>query len=775
MSVGDPIDMSPHPSAFLSGNASRVLHARYLKRDEEGRTVETPEEMFERVAQVVSGAERQYGASNGDLETLRAQYYTMMASCTFMPNSPTLMNAGRGNGMLSACFVIPVEDSIESIFSAVKQTALVQKAGGGTGFSFSRLRPKGDRVTSSGGTTSGPLSFMRVFAEATNAVQQGAFRRGANMGILRVDHPDIIDFINAKQDLCDFTNFNLSIAVTEDFMAAATADPAATHMVTNPRTDESCTLAKEGGCWSVGEILDLIALRAWQTGEPGLIFIDRMNEANPTPNIGAFESTNACGEQPLLPRESCNLGSINLIKFVRTETGRRFLDFDRLSETARNATRFLDDVIDATTFPLPEFEAAAKGNRKIGLGVMGFADSLFSLGISYDSEEALDLGAKIMQVINQASHETSVELAEQRGVFPNWEGSTWADRGIEIRNACTTCVAPTGSISVIAGCSGGIEPAFALAFSRNVLDGSTLPEVNAVFEKTAREEGFYTEALMREVAEVGSVQGMKQVPEHWRRVFVTAHDIAPEWHVRMQAAFQEHCDASISKTINLKNSATQQDVRNALILAHKLGCKGVTVYRDGCRANQPMSLQQGQDTPLATAKPIDLPEIMPAVRIKQLTPFGNMHVKVVIDPRDRAEREVFAQLGKGGDLANSDLEAICRLISLYLRLGGHLEDVLGQLEGIGSSLTLPTKDGTITSLSDGLAKAIAKYTQARKNHGIEGIFKGKKASKTLSRGSTHAGNEAQKYRIRCPMPECSGVLSFQEGCALCHACGFSLC
>lgn len=764
----------------ISSNGKAVLEARYLRRDTEGKVEETPTQMLRRVADGAAAAEIGYGMGPAQVREISDDFYRIMDEGEFLPNSPTLMNAGREDGMLSACSVIPILDSVESIFSAVRHAALVQKAGGGTGFSFSRLRPTGDLVASSGGTTSGPISFMRVFAEATNAIQQGSFRRGANMGILRIDHPDIIDFIDAKRDPRVFTNFNFSVAVSNQFMETLLTDPDAHHIVVNPRTGLSSALVEEDGePWSVGQLFDRIVFRAWETGEPGVVFIDVMNEANPTPHIGAFESTNACGEQPLLPYESCNLGSINLLPFVRVDNGPSSIDREGLASCVRTATRFLDDVIDVARFPLPEFADAAKGNRKIGLGIMGFADALFALQIPYDSEEAIELGAEIMQLVNDESHKASIKLAEERGTFPNWKGSTWANRGIRIRNACTTCVAPTGSISVIAGCSGGIEPAFALGFSRKVLDGQELVEMNSVLEDAAHSENILTNEFLRDVAQSGSIQSMRDVPEHLRRVFVTAHDIAPKWHVRMQAAFQQHCDASISKTINLKNNATRTEVRDALLLAYHLGCKGVTVYRDRCRRDQPMAVRMREDTSHDVAKPMDLPCIMPATRVKQSTPFGNMHVKVVVDPDDKREREVFAQLGKGGDLANSDLEAICRLVSLYLRVNGDLNDVISQLKGIGSSLSIPTKEGRISSLADGLARALTKYRSARDVVGLESLLLGRSSDdvpanipKAVFPDPHGSRVAAHGFRLKCV---CGSDLFFTEGCVKCFGCGFSEC
>lgn len=415
----------PKDDVTLSQNGLRVLEARYLKRGSDGGLEETPSELFHRVGRAVAEAERAYGADQEQVDLRAGEYQRLMASGTFLPNSPTLMNAGRDRGMLSACFVIPIEDSVESIFSAIHKTALIQKAGGGTGYSFSRLRPKGSRVASSGGSTSGPVSFMRVFAEATNAIQQGAFRRGANMGIMRVDHPDIIEFIDAKREPGELSNFNISVAVTDDFVRSAVKSPDAPHIVVNPRTGERHRLRRADGFWTAGELLELIVTRAWESGEPGVVFIDAMNRANPTPMLGAFEATNACGEQPLLAYESCNLGSINLTRFVRDADGKRWLDLEALGRCARKATRFLDNVIDSAHFPLPEFEDAARANRKIGLGVMGFADALFMLGTPYDSEDALDLASEVMRTVNEESHAASTALAEQRGCFPNWEGSTW--------------------------------------------------------------------------------------------------------------------------------------------------------------------------------------------------------------------------------------------------------------------------------------------------------------------------------------------------------------
>lgn len=773
--------------ARMTRNAQAVLAARYLKKDKNGQPIETAEELFDRVATAVAAAEKGYGMSDSAVETVRDAFYEMMIKVEFLPNSPTLMNAGRSMGMLSACFVLPVEDSIDGIFASIKNTALIQKAGGGTGFSFSRLRPEGDLVASSGGTTSGPISFMKVFSEATNAIQQGAFRRGANMGMLRIDHPNIIQFINAKQDLGELTNFNLSVSVTDEFMKKVKMTPEDEHLVRNPRNNEESTIKKEdGSSWKVGELFDFIVSRAWKTGEPGVIFIDRINRDNPTPHIGEIESTNPCGEQPLLPYESCNLGSINLMKFVKETDGTKAFDYETFSRTVHLATRFLDDVIDINKFPIPEIEKMARANRKIGLGLMGFADLLYALGIPYNSTDGIEMGENIMKALNDESHLASQKLAEERGAFPNWKGSTWEQNGIRMRNACTTTVAPTGTISIIANCSGGIEPLFSLVFFRNVLEGQQLMEVNEQFEKAAKEKGFYCAEMMETVATRGSIQKIAEIPDEMKKAFVTAHDISPEWHIRMQAAFQKYCDASISKTINFPYEAIDDDVRNIFLMAYDQECKGVTVYRDGCRENQPMALsgsakdgkRQLADT---VVKPVSIPEIMPAIKIKQMTPFGNMHVKIVVDPRTGLEREVFAQLGKGGDLANSDLEAICRVISLYLRINGSIADIVSQLGGIGSSLSISTKDGRITSLADGLARAIEKYRRAKEIAGLEALLLCKVDLARLEKGLKMMGWAANgdestasgAFKVKCP--DCSGELVFEEGCVLCPSCGYSKC
>jgi len=537
----------------LTVNAVNVLKKRYLLKDEKGQVVETPDHMFRRVAEAVASAEKNYDP-RADVESLREEFYRMMVSLEYLPNSPTLMNAGTEVGQLSACFVLPVEDSIPGIFDAVKNMALVHKSGGGTGFSFSRLRPRGDVVQSTMGIASGPISFMRIFDVTTEVIRQGGRRRGANMGILRCDHPDILDFITTKD--------------TEGLI------------LRNPRNGAVT------GSLHARDVFNLIVTQAWRTGDPGLIFLDTINRANPTPHLGEIEATNPCGEQPLLPWESCNLGSINLKAMV--ENGR--LNRDKLARTIHSAVHFLDNVIDINKWPLQETEEVTRGNRKIGLGVMGFADALLMMGIPYDSEGALQAAEEIAATLEEESHRASSLLAEKRGVFPNYPGSIWEEKGMPMRNATTVTIAPTGTISIIAGCSSGIEPLFAIAFVRNVIEGTQLMEINPVFEEAAREGGFYSNDLMMEIARSGTIQHLDAVPEEVRRIFVTAFDIEPEWHVRMQAVFQKHCDNAVSKTINFPSDASIDDIEAAYRLAYELGCKGITVYRYGSKREQVLYL-----------------------------------------------------------------------------------------------------------------------------------------------------------------------------------------
>ena len=608
------IDPVPGDDPILTENALKVLQSRYLIKDPQGKCVETPAQLLSRVASLIAEAEGKYGASATEIERWHKRYYDLMASLRFLPNSPALMNARR-RGMLSACFVLPVEDSIEGIFEAIKQTALIQQAGGGTGFSFDRLRPTGDRVASSGGTTSGPISFWRVFCETTNAIQQGAFRRGANMGMMSVEHPDILKFLYAKQNLKAFTNFNISVKITDNWMQKVLKSGKTLHIVKNPRTGQEYLLprrlnfadytindlrecagaGKPAGepasrFYTVGDVWKLIVTCAHKTGEPGVAFIDRINRDNPTPSLGQIEATNPCGEQPLLPYEACTLGSVNLARFVTVTQAGADMDWPQLAETVKLAVRFLDNVVDACDYPVEDSARLAHANRKIGLGVMGFADCLFALGIPYDSPQGVAFGAAVMKFVNDNARQASAELAKLRGPFPNWNQSIWREQKNVVRNASITCVAPTGTISIIADCSCGIEPVYSLVFMRQVLDGARMLQINPVFRRIAESAGFYGSKLERQIAKTGSIQEITRIPPRIRRVFKAAYDIQPQWHIRMQAAFQQHCDAAVSKTINFNEKTTPHAVDRAYRLAYHLGCKGVTVYRRGSRDQEPMSL-----------------------------------------------------------------------------------------------------------------------------------------------------------------------------------------
>ena len=552
----------------LTDNALKVLNARYLLKDEKGGVVETPEQMFRRVARNVADAEKLY---NDDALYWENRFYDIMTSLKFLPNSPTLMNAGKSMGQLAACFVLPVEDSMKSIFDTLKHAALILQSGGGTGFSFSRLRPRADIVRSTGGIASGPVSFMKIYNTATEVIKQGGARRGANMGILRIDHPDILEFIKVKRREGELTNFNISVAVTDAFMEALKADRE--YNLINPRSGEAA------GSLSAKIVFEEIVKSAWETGDPGLIFIDRINRANPTPHIGSFESTNPCGEQPLLPYEACVLGSLNLSKYVKDKD----IDYDALADDIKIAVRFLDDAIDVNIYPLPEIERMHKGNRKIGLGVMGWADMLILLGIPYNNKKAFDLARKIMRFITDKARDASVELAKKRGAFQNFKGSVYDAPGMpEVRNATTTTIAPTGTLATIAGCSSGIEPLFAIAYKRFVLD-TELYEINGYFVETAKKRGFYSETLMNKIYETGNLKGIREIPADVRKLFKTALEIPLEDHIEMQAAFQEYTDNAVSKTINLPNRAKQEDVANAYLMSYDKGVKGITVFRYGAK------------------------------------------------------------------------------------------------------------------------------------------------------------------------------------------------
>ncbi len=733
---------SPMP---LTKNALTVLERRYLKRDEKGLVLETPANMFERVAEAIAAPDTKFD-QNADVKKLATDFYTMMTSLDFLPNSPTLMNAGRPLGQLSACFVLPVADSMESIFEAIKNTALIHKSGGGTGFSFSRIRPANDVVLSTKGVSSGPLSFMKVFDAATETIKQGGTRRGANMGILRVDHPDIMDFIMCKRDQTVLTNFNISVGITETFMEAVKND--AEYDIISPRTGEVCNRM------SAAKVFDHIIDLAWSNGEPGIIFLDRLNRDNPTPHIGEIESTNPCGEQPLLPYESCNLGSINLNNMVKKGQ----VDWGKLRDTVHLAVHFLDNVIEANNYPIPEIAEMSKANRKIGLGIMGWADMLILLGISYRAQEAADLGAKLMKFINDESHDASRKLAQQRGAFLNFSGSVYDTRQEPpIRNATCTTIAPTGTISIIANSSSGVEPLFAVSYVRQVMDNDILVEVNPLFEKIAKERGFYSPELMKLIAEKGSIVDFEQIPEDVRKVFVTAHDITPEDHIRMQAAFQQHTDNAVSKTVNFCNSATRDDVANVYRLAHQSGCKGVTIYRDGSRDCQVLSVQKSTDgnaaVPMENKKDTrkrDRPRTLNGATYQMETGCGPLYITINEDSHGLFE--VFTTMGKAGGCAASQCEALGRLVSMAWRSGVQARQTVKQLVGISCHKPAGFGANRVTSCADALAKAIQMHMQAEEDEDMQ--------------YHTSGGGAC---------PECGGPIEHEGGCCVCHSCGYSEC
>ena len=733
------------PGINLTENAIRVLKTRYLKKDKQGRVIETQEEMFRRVAQTIASAELIYDPK-ADIKTREEEFYQLMANLEFLPNSPTLMNAGRELGQLSACFVLPVEDSMESIFNAVKYTALIHKSGGGTGFSFSRLRPEGDFVKSTSGVASGPVSFMEVFDTTTDVTKQGGTRRGANMAILNVDHPDIMKFIKAKDDPTTLTNFNISVAVTTEFMEAVKAG--ADYNLINPRTKEVVTKL------NAKEVFDKIVAMAWKTGDPGIVFIDQINKDNPTPQLGKIESTNPCGEQPLLPYESCNLGSINLAKMLRTTNGTIEIDYPKLAETAKIAVRFLDNVIDVNKFPLPEIDEMTKKSRKIGLGVMGFADMLIELGIPYNSEEALEIASGVMRFINEEAYKASAELAKERGVFPAFKGSIYdVPGGLRVRNASCTTIAPTGTLSIIAGCSSGIEPLFALSYTRNILDGAQLVEVNPYFEEVAKSEGFYSEELMQQLADGARLHEIEGVPDGIKQVFVTAHEISPEWHVRMQAAFQKSTDNAVSKTVNFPQKATREDIVKVYMLAYEKRLKGITIYRDRSREAQPLSTIQVEKVEGAVLTPRRRSKITTGVTERVTTGCGYLYVTVNSDAQGICE--VFSSLGKAGGCASAQLEATCRLISLALRSGIDIASVVRQLRGIRCPSIAWEEGKSILSCADAIASVLEKH--------ISGDNKPKLEDYGLAKNLTG----------QCP--ECGNLLVYQEGCFICPTCGYTKC
>ncbi|HWE40921.1 MAG TPA: vitamin B12-dependent ribonucleotide reductase [Gemmatimonadaceae bacterium] len=822
----------PSGPVTLSQNARTVLAKRYLVKDDKGKPVESPEDLFWRVATVVAEADRRYGASEGAVHAVAEEFYGLMTQRRFEPNSPTLMNAGRPLGQLSACFVLPVEDSLSNgqngIYDTLRSMAIIHQSGGGTGFSFSRLRQRGAMVRSTTGVASGPISFMKLYDASTDAVKQGGTRRGANMGILRVDHPDILEFIACKEDLTQVTNFNISVAVTTEFMNAVKSK--SDYPLRDTKTGKEVARLDANMVW------DKMILGAWRTGEPGCFYIDEANRYNPVPHLGQYEATNPCGEQPLLPYDVCNLGSINVGLYVRDGV----MDWDAFRRDIHLSTHLLDNIIDVNKYPLPEIDALSKRIRRIGLGLMGFADMLVRLGIPYDSAEGVEMGRRVMEFLDVESKKESERLAKERGAFPEWARSIWGPdetcardpQGNRIRpmqmlrNCNVTTIAPTGTISIIAGCSSGLEPLFAVAFMRNQA-GVMMPDVNEDFVAIAKREGWYSDELMERIAKTGTVEH-PEVPKKWQRVFVTANAIAPEWHVRMQAAFQQHCDSAISKTTNFAHTATVEDVRAIYELAYELKCKGVTVYRDGSRDNQVLSTgateqaaanrdgaasekrQLGELQGTLAEKDNEIerlrkalfeseaenlqrrakrarPDRLRGTTIRKETPLGTMFVNITEDDRGQPF-EVFVTLGKAGGSAMADAEAMGRLISLALRSGIPMMEVHKQLRGISSDRAVGLGPSKVLSVPDAIGIALYEWWQDKQGVQQELLANGGSSaparevvqpSPVAAQGGAQPmpGFEydggAQGFMGTCP--DCGSQMEYAEGCVKCHVCGFSEC
>jgi ribonucleoside-diphosphate reductase alpha chain len=783
---------------MFSKNSLNILEKRYLLKDKNGQIIETVEGLFTRVARDIASAETIYNPKV-NIDRWAQEFYDMMINLDFLPNSPTLMNAGTDIGQLSACFVLPVGDSIEDIFDAVKYAAIIHKTGGGTGFSFSRLRPRNDLVKSTAGVSSGPVSFMEVFDAATNAIKQGGKRRGANMGILNVHHPDIIEFITCKNKLNYLTNFNISVALTDKFMNAVELNE--DYDLINPRTNE--VIRKE----SALKVFSLIVESAWRTGEPGIIFIDEINRYNPTIELGLIESTNPCGEQPLLPYESCNLGSINLNNILSLKNGKYAIDFEKLQKITFSAVRFLDNVIDRNKYPLKQIEKISKENRKIGLGVMGFADLLYKLETPYNSEEAVDIAEQLMKSISQYADEASISLAEERGAFANWNKSIYVKENKKFRNATRTTIAPTGTISLIADASSGIEPIFAIAYSRKAMDNYILEYFHPYCREVLSKLPGFSDEILKKIEETGSLKNIEEIPQNFQEIFVTAHEIEPTWHVRIQAAFQKYTNNAVSKTINFPNEATREDVENAYLLAYKLKCKGITIYRDGSREgilqtglskdkkldeiDSQEKYNKDEHGEIKTRKPRKRPIVTLGKTIKIETGCG--HLYVTINEDEHGLVEVFATIGKAGGCASSQIEAISRLISLSLR--SHIDPyaILKQLKGIrcpNPTIKL-SENGKTLSCADGIAKAMEIYLNEK-----ETLFSGELITNFASLSENYkdisddvlkneSENEksenmkikdiARKKEVAGICPDCGGVLVQEEGCITCHDCGYSRC
>lgn len=788
----------------INDNARKVLEKRYLIKDAQGNLVETLEGLFRRVAKAVAKADSNYN-DNADISALETAFYNLMVDLRFLPNSPTLMNAGRPLGQLAACFVLPVEDTMEDIFEAVKNAALIHKSGGGTGFSFSRLRPNGSPVNSTGGVASGPVSFMRVFNMATEAVKQGGTRRGANMGILRIDHPDILEFIDCKKNNADITNFNISVGLTEAFMQAV--EDETDYELVDPHTK------KATGCLNAKEVFNKIVDAAWHNGEPGIIFLDRLNRDNPVPGEGEIESTNPCGEQPLLPYESCNLGSINLTKMLKENSEKPEIDWILLAKTVQESVHFLDNVIDINNYPLEKIGEKTRATRKIGLGVMGFADMLLMLGIPYNSEQGLELAERIMAYINLEGKKASQELAKLRGSFPLFEESIF-NEDLPLRNATVTTIAPTGTLSIIGGCSSGVEPLFAYVYIRNIMDNTQMLEVNPILQNTLQKLGLYSQDLMEKIAKEGTLAHIEEIPAEIRKVFVCAHDVSPEYHVRMQAAFQRHTDNAVSKTVNFPNSATKEDVAQVYRLAFSEGCKGATIYRDGSRDGQVLNIGKvetgegaegfpapdgllGQlpetNDPYGKIAPRPRPAITSGFTERMQIGCGNLYVTVNYDKNGICE--VFTSTGKAGGCP-SQSEATARLCSVALRSGMSVTEVCNQLRGIRCPSTIRQAGMSCTSCPDAIAKVVMKvndYIEASTNGQNITLQPESLTKKPTANNNMHAQHHAEPLRQYGPepprytqgnkkdggsyrhCPDCGSPLEHEGGCTICRNCGFSHC
>ncbi|MBI2766459.1 MAG: vitamin B12-dependent ribonucleotide reductase [Chloroflexi bacterium] len=777
----------------LSENAVVVMERRIMARDSEGDALETPDECFRRVARNLADAEVRFGGTESDRAASEESFYRLMASLDFLPNSPTLVNAGRELQQLSACFVLPVPDSIDGIFEAIKNTAIIHKSGGGTGFAFSRLRPANDRVQSTMGVASGPVSFMKVFDSATEAIKQGGTRRGANMGILRVDHPDIDQFIAMKADMTTLQNFNISVAVTDAFMQAVEAG--ADYDVVNPKTGAVVKRRPAREVW------ETMFANAWKNGDPGVIFIDKINDgrANPVPKRGPVESTNPCGEQPLYPFDSCNLGSINLGHFVTGPADNRHVDYDRLGPVVRRCVHMLDNVIEMNAYPIPEIAETSHAIRRIGLGVMGWADMLIELRTPYNSETALETGREVMGFIQREADAASAQLAAVRGNFPDWPDSIYGPRGAEgpraMRNSTRTTIAPTGTLSIIADCSGGIEPVFALAYIRShYLDKNDptkrteLPEVSEQFERVAKAEGFYSDELIRFLAEGGHLAERPEVPDWVKEVFVTAHDIAPDWHVRMQAAFQEHTDNAVSKTINFPTTATIDDVRNAYELAYRTGCKGITIYRDGSRdmqvlkyagkSDEQAAVEAAQALVLKHAGPIrrKLPDERAAITHKFRVGEQEGYMTVGLFD-DGTPGEVFINVNKQGSTVSGLMDTVAMLTSYALQYGVPLQELASKLKNSRFEPSGPTGNKQIP-IATSIVDYVFRYLELKFNTDRSAVQPSLIPADQVV-ASTGVDTIVHQYENTVPSgvgcPDCGSVLMYGEGCLVCRNCGYNKC